>query len=312
MHKLIEAAVFAAIGVLVFASLLIPVVDQATATTDTLENTGYYYMDEITADDTATHTIKWDATAPKILTVDGVDMDITSWGLGAYQQVTVFATETDIIRLGVPNNPDVAGLQWIQIRGGTIGYAQANSIMMASISSGAASISLDSEPTPRALTYTSAFIISSDAGAYVMKKSNESAFLKEDSVIYGMGNTTLNNGENSTVNTVLKVMGTMDDLTITSVVAAVDVSTSDIVIDTTPVNGYIGLYKFDKITFVATVNSADTDCIYSYVIVPASVTAEKAIHADEPTRDILAVLPLILICALIMGVLGYAVYTRIE
>lgn len=303
MHKLIEASVIAAIGVLVFASLLIPVVDQATATTDTFNNDGYFHLNKIESSDTETYTISWDSTNAGVLVINGVNVPVVDTNAGTFLQYSIFASETDMIRIGTSDATGTS-LAWVQIRGGQIAYATTSTEFNATISEGTLTATFGENDT-RTATYTTAYIIDEmGKGAYVMKKSNELAYMLADSTIYGVGFTSP---------AIYRVSGNILDVDVTVLQSGSEVVTvSNETVTYSPVAGYNGLYKFDKVTFDADVNGTVSTATYSYVIVPASVTAEKAIHADEPTRDILAVLPLILICALIMGVLGYAVYTRIE
>lgn len=295
------------IGALLLTTLVIPVIGEASTTEHTFTNDGYFDLNKIDATDTTEHTIVWSVSDAKMLTVDGVDLDTTTWGLGSYQQVTVFATETDLFRLGVPGS--TGPLQWIQIRGATIGYAQANSSFQATISGGNVSVQLDSELSPRTLTYTDAYIITPD-GDYVMKKSNESAYLNADSVIYGMGYTAINY-DGSTTSTVFKVTGTIENMTAESVITTDPaITTSNIEVDYSEASNYIDLYSFDKVTFTATRGEDDTDCTYSYVIVPKEITAELAQHLDSGSLSLLQIVPLLITVGIIMAVVGVFVIRR--
>lgn len=264
----------------------------------TFKNDGYFYLNNILSDDTETHTISWDSTDSKILTVDGEDMDITSWGLASYQQVTVFATETDLFRLGVQSAN--AGLSWVQIRGSTINYAQASSNFDATISAGAASILIDSDETPKELSYSSAYIISPDVGDYVMKKSNEPAYMLKDSIFYNLGYTVISYGGGND-NTVMLVAGDMESASVQVVrqSTANDITITDLEIDNTSISGYVDLYKFNKVTFTATENSTDNTVTYSYVIVPAEVSADP----DNPAayKSLVMVIPLMSFVVLVVA-----------
>lgn len=277
--------------VILAASILIPIVSDATATEKTVTNDGYFDLIKLDASDAGEHTISWASSNGKIITVDGVAIDVTTWGLGSYQQVSCFVTESDLFRLGVPGSP--GALQWIQVRGATIAYAQANTSFEATIGSGNVSITMDGGAA-RTLTYTEAYLLA-PTGDYVMKKSDESAYLLADSEIYGLGYTTLTGG-----NAVFKVAGTVEDMTVESVTTVVSIS--DIVVDYQDTDEYEDLYLFDKVTFVATIDDAATDCTYSYVIVPKEVTGQLTEHLGDAERAILGILPVLVIIGIVLGV----------
>lgn len=309
--KIVMISIAAVIGIIVLGSVLMPILDEATATTDTFTNEGYFYMEKLASSDDTEHTLSWVSTDSKILTVDGVDMDITTWGLSSYQQVTVFATETDLVRLGVTSVG--FGLQWIQIRGATISYASAGSNFDATISNGSASIMLDTETDPRELTYTDAYIIQPDKSDYVMKKMNDSAYMNSDSPIYSLGYTALSYGGGND-NAVLKVSGDVKEVNVTAVrqSSAYELTFSNITIDKSTVSGYNDLYSFKKITFVATENSTANDCTYSYVIVPHEVTAERSVHFTAGQNAIFAAIPVLIILAVLLGVVALVIRSRMD
>ena len=280
-----------------------PVLDDATATEDTFTNEGYYFMDKISANDTTEHRIEWSSSSASTITVDGKDVDVSKWGLSGFASVSIFATETDIVRVGVSNTG--ASITWIQIRGSTVAYAGASASFDATISAGTASIHLDSELSNRSLTYTDAYMIKADAGSYVMKKSNESAYMNADSEIYSLGYTTIDYGGGSD-NTILKVAGDLDSVEISAVLQSTEneITFSDTVIHAETVSGHEDLYLFDKITFVATENNTNNDCTYSYVIVPYEVTAEKSVHFTDNQNAIFAAIPIMVIVALLIAVVA--------
>lgn len=309
MHKLIEASVFAAIGVLVFASLLIPVVNDANDIEDNFNNTGFFYAKEL--NENSTDTLAWDHTNPTILTVNGVDID-TSGMDSSYTSISIgfsdkwfirFALDTTIIYLydvdtAISSSTDYAS-------------PSTEKDFLLECSSGVATITIGTE------TYTETIsgdglIISEKPAGYVMKNATTSAYVLGDSVVYGVGRTDRALGVSGTsYNTIFKA--TVDDgVTPIAYSPNTYTVTGSSVTYTAGTSGYNDLYLLSNCKLNLTDGNNTGTVTYNQIFVPASVTAEKSIHADEPTRDILAVLPLILICALIMGVLGYAVYSRIE
>lgn len=307
--KFIGLLVFFLVGALVLMAF-VPIIQETASATDTFTNDGYYYMDKISMNDTDTYTIVWDAsTDAGILTVNGKEINVGDWGATYGMTLTIFATETDIFRVGPAQG--VQTLSWVQIRGSTINYAQASSSFSATITGGNVSVQLDTEGSPRTLTYTDAYMISADKSDFVMKKMNESVYMLSDSPIFSMGYSVISNG-NGNDNVVLSVNGTVEGVTVDVVRSSSvnPITFSNFNISTTPVSNYIDLVKFDKITFVATDNGADTDMTYSYVIVPTEITAEKSIHPDETLSTVINLLPLIAGVGLLMFLVGEFLYTR--
>lgn len=302
-NKLIPLCITLVVGIILAGSVLMPVLNDATKTEETLENTGYYFMDKISSSDADTYTIKWDATTPGILTVNGDDIKVGDWGVTYGMTLTVFATETDMFRVGPASG--VQTLSWIQLRGSTINYAQANSSFDATIENGTATVYIDDDTTAKTLTYTDAYLISADEADYVMKKANEPAYMLPDSPIYSLGYSVIPNGSGNT-NLVLSVIGNVEDVDIDVVRSSSSgtVTFSDVEIVTTPVAEYVNVVKFDKITFVASEGGVDTDMVYSYVIVPHTITAELSEHLTPGQIALMGAIPIMVIIALLMVAVG--------
>ena len=57
--KIVGITVAILVSITVLAGVLMPVLDDATATTDTFTNEGYFYMQKISAEDTETYTFDY-------------------------------------------------------------------------------------------------------------------------------------------------------------------------------------------------------------------------------------------------------------
>lgn len=303
-NKLIPIVITLVVGIILAGSVLMPVLNDASKTENTLTNEGYYTMDKLLSTDEAVYSFAWDATNGTIVTVNGTDMDITTWGLSTNQLVSVFASETDIIRLGVASGQ--AALQWVQIRGSTINYAGASSTFSATISEGTVTAQLDSEESPRTLTYDTAYFINNDgSGDYVMKKSDKTAYMLADTPIYAIGTTGIM-GSGVSNNTTLKIEGDIEGVEISTLhtPATGDVTYEDVNIVYTPNNKYVGLYDFSKITFKGVIGDDSTDIVYSYVIVPKEVTAELSEHLTPGQIALMGAIPVLVIVALLVVAVG--------
>lgn len=307
MHKLIEASVFAAIGVLVFASLLIPVVDDATATTDTFKNDGYFNMTELT--ETDNYKLDWLASDPYTVTINDTDT-VSLANLPFNAAFTLLGSNEFCVRfMNTPDNPR------IQVYGGVgWGYGgSAGTDFNITLEEGVLSMSNTADTPFTASGAAPSKLYGIDKGGeYVLKKIDSPAYMLGDSSLIVLCGVT----DSAYGSPAIYAEGTIDDgldytlfrpsaQSETAVFSNESITASDVA-------GYIGLKSLDRIEFDITLNEGTVEPTYRYFVVPAKVTAERAIYADEPTREVLEIMPLILIAGLIIGVLGYAVYSRIE
>ena len=307
--NILTLAITLTVGIILAGSLLMPVISDATTTEKTFENKGYFYMDKIAASDADAYTIEWSSATAGVIAVNGVDVNVSDWSPTSYgQTITIFATESDIFRVGMGSGGN--SLLWVQIRGGTISYAQASSSFDATIESGTATIYLDSETSPRTLSYTDAYMIASEKSDYIMKRAADEVYMLKDSPIYSIGVTSIAAGS-GTDTVVFGVEGTADDVDISVIRQSTvnEITLTEPVINKTAVSGYVNLYTFKEITFTATELATDTDCVYSYVIVPTTITAELSQHLAPGEIAILNALPILIIVALVVMAAG-ALYLK--
>lgn len=310
--QIMSLALAIAIGALVFSAALIPAISMATDTEDTLTNKGYFKMSYFDSSDS--HTISWTYENPSTLTVDGEDMEI---GFKVKNSnVTIVADTNWLLRYYTDGNGAGRAIRYIPSTGNTVD-ALSDSTHTISLALSGGTLSGTIAGTSVSSTYTEAYVISED-GEYVMKNANEPAFIKGDSQIFGFGMTALNTstGVQPSPGTGFKFTGDYDDGVTGSVWrGSVNTSITDINVNVTPVNGYVDLYTFESITATAELTETvseetvvtETELTYNYVILPAEVTAELAIHADGPTRAILGMIPIIAVLGLLIGIvtIGY-------
>ena len=297
MRKLIMTTVGVAIAVIITAAVLMPVLEDSMATSDTFTNEGYFRLKEITADEDLTTTIEWSSSVANILKVNGVDVDISTFGLPTgYASITIVATENDIIRIGANNQG--TSLNWVQIRGSTYAYSGASTNFTATITNGTISAVMDE--SSKTATYDSAYVIDeTNTGAYVMKKANTPAYMKSDSEYYAMGVTNITGGYYIT-----KLVGDLESVEISILAYAPDTldnpTASNESINYADVGGHVDLHTLTSITFDVTEGENVTAITYSYFIVPYEVTAERAVHLNAAEIGILAAIPIIVIIAILM------------
>lgn len=288
------------IACLLAVTLLIPIISESTTTEDTFTNEEYYFtMDKL--DSSSEHVISWVATTPTVITVD--DVEITpSWN-----SVTIFCEEDNMVRCSkVSNSSDY----YINLIGASNEYGTGDSTkksMTLTISNGSFTwVTTNSDDTTAEFTsdFNIAYCINpSGTGDYVMKMPTSKAYVLGNSSIYGMGNSTIN----GVWQNVILVAGSIDDdITATVVSSRLDSDPvlSNVQVFADSVSGYEDLYQFEKVTMTATENSINTTLTYSYVIVPAEVTAERSIHPDANTNTLLNLIPLLVVVGIILGTVG--------
>lgn len=286
----------AAVGVLVFAALLLPVVTDATSETAIYTNNGTPYK----AFDDSAHTITVDTTDGIKITTDGelcANPDLSLYG-----SATLVYGERDIIRILSNGTLQIYGI----VGGSTYGQY--------TISAGGeiSTIELYADGTGKATgtnTYTFgagatilAFISADPTSEYRLSLN---PVVKEDSEIIGGGYTTI-----SGFNYAVAFYGDIDNLTINNLWPSgntFEVAT----VNTTALNP--DLDKIDSIVFnVYHDNVLKGQATYTYFLAPASMEYDNPAYVGATMADMLGILPIVVICVLIFGVLGAALYTRIE
>ena len=294
-NKLIAGIVAAAISIIMLAAVLMPVLSDATTTHTTFTNKGYFDM---TYTETDSIVMDWYYTDPTNIVVNDTIISLSE----ATQQTTILCGDLWLLRY------DPAG------GGGIAYYASAGSATGASVAGStdlhveAASGSVTVTPSAGAVrtnTYTYLFCIADD-GEYVMKEKDSIAYVHEDSRIYGMGLTTI-----LSQSVYLKFDGTIDDPNAEVFRYSADpVTVSNTVVNAVANDSYNDLYELSSLTITVTDGTNTGDLIYSYFIVPAEVTAEKAVHLTDGMNAVLNVIPILIIIAVLLGVVAVLILRR--
>lgn len=285
MHKIIQASIFAVIGILVFAALLIPVINGATDTEATINNKGAKYALYETGE---THTITF--TADSMIT-DGVAQPIPDTSV--YGGATIAYGEGGFIRISYDNN-----LYWW----GSVGGSGSQRYL-----GPATSITITIDDTGR-LDTTGASTNRGFGGTVVYPNPNGNLaltynpYVLEDSHIYGAGATTVGGVSYGVI-----WDGTISEITATGTYPP-DQEFGDITVTTT--NPATNLLKVSSVVIPDV--TAGESFTYTYFYAPATLTYDNPGYVGVDASEILGVVPLVLIISLIMGIVGVALYQRIE
>ena len=304
-NKLIAGIVAAAIAIIVLAGVLMPALSNATATTDKFTNDGYFHMTKYGTDTDL--TISWDHTKPRVLTVN--DNDYSLSGFPTNQFISLVIGDDWFLRFA-----DGGANLFLQC--GTVtalaASTQAGSDMVLECSNGSATATTYTSGTPgstKSLTYTELYVCSGTSGDYVMKKSDVSAYMNGDSEFVALGTTSISPGV-----VVCRIDGTIDDGADVEIVdqtsgLGATIKADSEVINKTDLSSNKG-YELSTIQFAVTVSGVDTTVTYSYFIVPAEVTIEKAQHLSDAQIVILDVIPLLIIVSVLLGVVAVFILRR--
>lgn len=293
--NLVSMVLAVTVSLICIASVMMPVLSDATTTEKTFTNDGYFRMSEY---DDSDYKVVWDHTAPSQVTIN--DTEVVSFeGMDSYQAVTYVATDEFAIRfLNDPSNPRV------QIYGtSTWGFTSASvssaTDITMTVSEGSTTISTTADPVVSITSTTpSVMYVVDAAGDFVMKDKNSSAYVLNDSNIVLCGITQGTNLEAG----VYAAGDVIDGLTYQLFRPSSQSETavfSDEVITSSAVSGYIGLQQLDKINFALTLSNQSLSPEYTYFIVPYQVTAELSDHLNAGEISLIMVIPLIVIVSLL-------------
>ena len=275
-NKFIGLMVGLTVGVLMVSGFLWPVVADATATTEKVENTGYYYLDKYGTDESI--TINWDHTKPKVLTVN--DEDVPVEGLPLNQWVSLVVGDTWGLRYANGGTLFFTSFAYgtMQSIGASTQDNKDLTIVCENGTATATPYTAGTAGTSASVSYSEIYIIANE-GDYVMKKSNESVNMAGDTPIVAFGNTTLDAGYACMVKLSGSIEGGIIPTILASTTGAAEVVADSVVVNSSELTNYVG-YSLENIQFEISDRDTNHPATYSYFIVPAMVTLEKAHHLD--------------------------------
>lgn len=264
------------VGAVAFGAML-PIFQDVTATEDTFTNDGFYRMKEIKNGDT------WVKISGGTWTYNTDDVIIYS--NGGYNMVL--------------------GDEWCVRGNGTArgtfvsGGAQDTTVVSANDVITITGTGISSNDTPAISGYGGC-----STGSYLLTDPSKSVYVKPDTPIYATGTTEISASGSG----LFHIEGTIKDgftITAYSVYSTTpydSITTSNVVVNYSPVSGYVELYKLDSITFdieaVKTIEGTPTtyttSATYNSYVVPYEVTAERAIHGDSGFNTIVNLIPLVI------------------
>lgn len=305
-ESLIPKIIGIVVAVIVVAVALIPITEEATATTTTFDNRegALFEVEKITAD--STYAFEWVYTDPTHATVNGNTVSLKN-------ATVICSTNSFLIRYG----QDTTNGHYLQsVGGGLSAYGSETNKTTLTITANAGTITAvvaneGGSTSTKTIDFIEGYGIVAN-GNYVMKSSTQTVNMLSDSPIVAMGLTNLD----GVWFNMFQITGTIEDVDIIQVNPSPATYTiSNVAVNSTAVVEYNDLSTLTSITFTAT-QIEDTskvyNCTYNYFIVPAEVTAEKTIHADAMTNSIISIIPIFVVLAILMGIVGLMYFNRNE
>lgn len=281
LSKITTGVICLVVGIMVTFTLLIPVIDDVTHTEDTFTNEGLWRMSAIKDGDVWTR----DPSIENLWSFNGSSEVLPSLG-----------------------NSALLGDNWC-IRSNGQGRGE-------TLSGNASSLSATAGEIDITLTGLGGSSVQSlpgygwdPNGSYLMKNWNADTYVLGDSIIYGTGASSVGD-----TGVIIHVEGTVNDGATVTVMqnsggaTISNVVVSDVVVNAVAVEGYDSLYKFTSITanvsldatVGGTTSSQSGSIVYNMVVVPYEVTAELSNHTSSMNIAVIAIIPLLVIVALVM------------
>lgn len=296
----------AVLCIVMLTAFLLPMVSSSTSTTTEINNEGIYF-DKVT---TGTHTIEYDQNnGEPILTVDNVDISDklheTYTNPSDRMQVLAYG---DYFNISFTSRDNVLMI-YSQHESSPSIYATSATI---TITPTTVNVNAMSGVNPHVydLTVSKVCMVSvEDNAQYVYCKN---ALIAEDTEIMGsyIYRVTSNFSFWRTIN------GTIDDLEVKgySPVNGAEVALSDIEITKTTENvpAYTNIDKLTSLVVKTTGGGSTSSVVSQYVIVPASITADKATVPSDAQISLIELVPLLLVVSIVLGVLAFAMRARLS
>lgn len=308
------SAIGVAIAALIVVSLLVPIVNDATSTTTTFENKGYFYVD--TFDTTEDLTVSWDHENPGVITVNDDEVPVNLLGHSDSELLTLVSGSTSsggtfaLVVLSTSSDGTIKSVRYSGATGGSVNASiSAGTDLTLTCTGGTATVS-DGTNTATA-SYTSISSICADKTNLVMKDSTVSARLLTTSnlSVQTIANMALVTGGSvsGTMGEILSGTVASPSITVWRASSSVALKAGTLTVNKTAISEYTNLYSVDTVSFTTTLTdtvgeetkTADTDITLTSFVVPAEVTASKVSPMDATQATMLNIVPILVIIGLL-------------
>lgn len=286
-------AISAVIVVVVLAGVLMPVLSDSVATSDTYTNNGMYRMNKYATSDPV--TLEWTYEDPTNVKVNGINIGLTSNSLG----YSICVGENWILRTNGTSYMDLIDAS------GLVSEAKTSNstTMIMDFNGGTLTTTVGESVTT--LEYTDFYCIGLDGG-YVYKGSNP-VYLLGDTQAYGIHRIASQNALGINGIVVLDISGSIDNgFQASEITNHANLSLGEVQVTSEKISDHVNLYKLDGMSITATNTNNDKSSTYDWnaLIVPYEITAEKSVHLSNNEIAIFLAIPVLIIVALLVGIVA--------
>lgn len=298
VKNLVMAVVGMVLAAVMIGGALLPAVESTMTKTDTFVNDGYYTLDY-----NIDNVIEWEQSSQFDLIVNGNVYDLRQ--LAGYGKDFSIIASTDLFVRATITDSYVRFASFSGEKGfWDTDSATAGNYARWEIDNGIITATYSKNSTPGEVVYRQNEKIytlnATGTGSHVMKKSDESAYIKTDSSIVILAGLT-RVGETADVG--IFADGTYDNLNFTLFNAP---TYSPVISDVTPTyevgQNHRNLILLEKYNFNITITGGIVkDAQYDYFIVPTEITADNLNSPNKTISAMFGVLPIVAIAGLIMA-----------
>ena len=287
------------VGIILAGSLLVPVLNDATKTSDTFTNNGLYYVDSLGENESVTYSCDSNGAY-----VDGVAIT-GDYATGYSGGASIAYTENLVIRWGGTGSFALRGAYWAYTSG-----AEASITF-----NGNGTYTGNYGDTEINGTYSEFYGLVLSETDRVMTASTGHKYVNASSEINVSG---LTNCTNIGSFIVFNVSGSITDgITIVgynqTTGAELELTYTNVEVNKTEVAGYVDLYDVTSITFDVTDTNDKTDSVtYTVFTIPTKVTAELSEHLTPGQISLMGAIPVMVIVALLMAAVGAIALRRAD
>lgn len=293
-NKLIPIVLMLVVGTILAGSVLMPILNDATKTTDTFENEGAFYV---------TNKLPYSMTyTDGVCSINGVEYNPT-----LTSEYSIAFSDQFAIRnySGYMNRPvTLADITGVVVGDNYLTSLTVDEDLEATIVRYNTATSTSSTNTFN-LEYF--WGMSPEKTDYVMTKGGTSTYVNSTDDMFTIGRSQISHWSNT-----FEVTGSIDSgASVVVVRPPTGITVSDIELNYTQVDNHDG-YKIQNITFVATIDADSTthDVTYDRMVAPASVTMNIVNPTfDSGERAILNAIPIMVVVALVAFAAG-AIYLK--
>lgn len=303
LRKNIMMIVSVMVAVIIALSVLVPVIQDTSASEDTFTNEGFFYARALNSD--STDILEWDPANPTKLVINNVEVDTTTID-SSYSNVTVafsndwfirFALDTTVIYLYEADSEVSSSTDYASV-------SNEKTFNMTCLN-GVATITIG-DATYNETIQGDGLIISPDKADYVMKKSTTKAYVVGDSVVYGSGRTDRALGvQGTSFNAMFKA--SVDEGVIPIAYSPNTYTVTDSSVTYTDIAGgtYVDLYELTDYKITITDGTNSGTITYNQIFVPTEVNAERSVHVSTIEASLLGIIPLLVVIGIVIGAVWF-------